>query len=308
LATVIVQNGILKVGDSFLSGTTWGKVRALNDEAGALLKTAGPSTPVEILGYAAVPQAGDPFQVLASVDEAKAVAERRAARVAKAEPQKQAHLTLDDLFRKVEGGEAKDLSLILKADVQGSVEVLSGLLPSLSTDKVKIKIVHAATGPVNESDVLLASTTNAIILAYNIKPLPKIQELAAKERIEIRTYKVIYQLTDDIKKAIAGMLEPVIKETYLGRAQVRKIFHIPKVGTIAGCYVQEGKITRNAEIRVVRGTEVVHRGKIGSLKHVKESVTEVKSGYECGIGLANFKDVQEGDLIEAYMTEKVFVA
>jgi translation initiation factor IF-2 len=305
LATVIVQNGTLKTGDAFLSGTTYGKVRALSDENGALLKTAGPSSPVEILGYAAVPQAGDLFQVLDSVEEAKAIAERRAERTAKAEPAKQAHLTLDDLFRKVEGGEVKELPLIVKADVQGSVEVLSGLLPALSSDKVKIKIVHSATGPVNESDVLLASTTNSIILGYNVKGLPKIEELAAKKSIEIRTYKVIYQLSDDIKEALAGMLEPVIKETYLGRAQVRKIFRIPKVGTIAGCYVQDGKITRNAEVRVVRGSEVIHRGRIGSLKHLKENVTEVKSGYECGLNLANFKDVQEGDLIEAFITEKV---
>jgi translation initiation factor IF-2 len=305
LATVIVQNGTLKVGDSFVSGTTFGRVRALNDESGQMIKTAGPSVPVEVLGYAAVPQAGDPFQVLDSVEEARTIAAGRVKRATKAEPQQQSHLSLDDLFKKVEGGEVKELPLVVKADVQGSVEVLSGLLPSLSTDKVKIRIVHAATGAVNESDVLLASTTNSVILGYNIKPAPKIQELAAKENVEIRTYKIIYQLTDDLKKAITGMLEPVLKETFLGRAQVRKIFRIPKAGTIAGCYVQEGRITRSAEVRVVRGTEVVHRGKIGSLKHLKDNVTEVKSGYECGIGLANFKDVQEGDVIEAYVVEKV---
>jgi len=306
LATVIVQNGTLRTGDAFLSGATFGKVRALSDEGGALLKAAGPSTPVEVLGYAAVPQAGDLFQVLDGVETARAIAERRTApRTAKADPAKQAPMTLDDLFRKVEGGEAKELALIVKADVQGSVEVLAGLLPSLSTDKVQVKIVHGATGPINESDVLLASSTKAIILGYNVKPLPRIEDLAARESVEIRTYKIIYQIGDDLKKAIAGMLEPVIKETFLGRALVRKIFRIPKVGTIAGCYVQEGKISRNADIRVVRGGTVVHRGRIGSLKHVKENVTEAKSGYECGLGLANFKDVQEGDLIEAYLTEKV---
>ena len=305
LATVIIQNGTLKTGDAFLSGATFGRVRALNDESGATLKSAGPSVPVEILGYAGVPQAGDLFQVLAGLEEARAIAESRIKGPVKADPAKAAHLTLDDLFKKVEGGEVKELPIVLKADVQGSVEVLSGLLPSLSSNKVKIKVVHAATGPVNESDVLLASTTDSIILSYNVKPGPKIQELAAKENVEIRKYKIIYQLTDDIKKAIAGMLEPVFKETFLGRALVRRIFRIPKVGTIAGCYVQEGKITRNADIRVLRGSEVVHRGKIGSLKHVKENVTEVKSGYECGLGLSNFKDVQEGDLIEATVTEKV---
>ena len=305
LATVVVQNGTLSPGNAFLSGATYGKVRAMSDENGALLKAAGPSTPVEVLGYASVPQAGDLFQVLESVEEARAIAARRAERLAKAEPAKAPHLTLDDLFRKVEGGEVKELSLVVKADVQGSVEVLSSLLPSLSTDKVKVKIVHIATGPVNESDVLLASSTNAIILGYNVKPLPKIEELAAKESVEIRTYRIIYQVTDDLKKAIVGLLEPVIKETFLGRAQVRKVFRIPKVGTIAGCYVQEGKLTRNAEIRVVRAGAVVHRGRVGSLKHVKENVTEVKAGYECGLGLANYKDVQEGDVIEAFLTEKV---
>jgi translation initiation factor IF-2 len=233
------------------------------------------------------------------------IAEQRRNAIAKAEPQKQPSISLDDLFRKVEMGSAKELPLIVRADVQGSVEVLSGLLPSLGTEKVKIRIVHAATGSINESDIVLAKTTQAIILGYNIKPAPKIQELAVKEKVEIRTYKIIYQLTDEIKKAVTGLLEPVIKETFLGRAQVRKIFRIPKVGTIAGCYVQEGRIARNAEIRVLRGKEIVHKGRLSSLKHVKENVNEVKAGYECGLGVSNFKDIQEGDLIEAFLTEKV---
>jgi translation initiation factor IF-2 len=216
-----------------------------------------------------------------------------------------AAVTLDDMFKKLEQGESKELALVVKADVQGTVEVLKALQPNLGTPQVKIKIVHAATGAVNESDLLLASTTGAVIIGQNVKAGAGIEEQAAKQGVEIRTYKIIYKLTDDIKKAVAGLLEPVIKETYLGRALVRKVFRIPKVGTIAGCYVQDGKITRNAEVKVVRGKDVVHRGKLSSLKHVKESVNEIKSGYECGIGLANFKDVQEGDLIEAFVTEKV---
>jgi translation initiation factor IF-2 len=305
LATVIVQNGTLSVGQDFVSGTCYGKVRALNDEYGKALKNAGPSAPVEILGFSDVPQAGDYFQVVDSQEEARAIASYRLSRMTKEEPKKAAHITLDDLFKKIEEGEIKELPVVLKADVQGSVEVLMDLLPSLSTDQVKIRIIHAATGTINESDILLASTSNAVIIGYNVKAGPKIEELAHKEDVEIRAYKIIYQLTDDIKKALVGMLEPVIKETYLGRAQVRRIFKIPKVGTIAGCYVVDGKITRNAEIRVVRNKEIVHRGRIGSLKHLKENVTEVKKDYECGIGLASFKDIQEGDTIEAFLTEKV---
>jgi translation initiation factor IF-2 len=305
LATVIVQNGTLSVGEAFVSGTCHGKVRALNDEYGKALKNAGPSAPVEILGFSDVPQAGDFFQVVDSQEEARDIASYRLSRVTKEEPKKAAHITLDDLFKKIEEGEIKELPVILKADVQGSVEVLMDRLPSLSTDTVKIRIIHAATGTINESDILLASTSNAVIIGYNVKAGPKIEELAHKEDVEIRAYKIIYQLTDDIKKALAGMLEPVIKETYLGRAQVRRIFKIPKVGTIAGCYVVDGKITRNAEIKVVRNKEIVHRGRIGSLKHLKENVTEVKKDYECGIGLASFKDIQEGDTIEAFLMEKV---
>jgi translation initiation factor IF-2 len=306
MATVIIQNGTLSVGESFLSGTAYGKVKALNDEHGKMLKSAGPSVPVEILGFSDVPQAGDFFQVLASQEEARAIADYRRSRAPKAEASKTAHITLDDLFKKIEVGEIKELPLIVKADVQGSVEVLMGLLPSFSTDKVKIKIMQALTGTITESDILLASTSNAIVLGYNVKPSPKIQDMAKKENVQILSYKIIYQLTDDIKKAITGLLEPVIKETYLGRAQVRKIFKIPKVGIIAGCYVQDGKITRNAEIRIVRNKEIVYKGHISSLKHLKENVTEVKKDYECGIGLDKFKDIQEGDLIEAFITEKVY--
>ena len=306
LATVIVQNGTLQAGDAFLSGSTFGKVRAMNDDLGRMVKTAGPSAPVEILGFDDVPQAGDFIQVLPGLDQARIIAEQRKAPALKADLQKQpAASSLDDLFRKAEIGTVKELALIIRADVQGSVEVLTGLLPSLSTDKVKIRIVQAATGSINESDVILARTTQAVILGYNIKPAPKIQEMAVKEKVEIRTYKIIYQLIDEIKKAVTGLLEPVIKETFLGRAQVRKIFRIPKVGTIAGCYITEGKITRNAEIRVLRGGAVVHKGKLASLKHVKENVNEIKAGYECGLGLANYKDVQEGDVLEAFLTEKV---
>ena len=226
-------------------------------------------------------------------------------RAKKPEAARDSGVTLDDLFKKIEGGQAKELALVLKADVQGSVEVLSDVVPPLGTDKVKIKIVHAATGNITEADVLLASASKAIVIGYNVKPNPKILELAKKEEVEIRTYKIIYQLTDDIKKAVIGLLEPVIKETFQGRAEVRKVFQIPKVGMIAGCYVQDGRITRNAEARVLRGREILHQGRITSLKHLKENVTEVKKDYECGIGVGGFNGFQPGDSIEAFIREKV---
>jgi translation initiation factor IF-2 len=305
LATVIIQQGTLEQGQAFVSGLTMGKVRAMFDEHGKVLKSAGPSMPVEIMGFAEVPVAGDPFQVIDDPNAAKLVVEFRKSLAKKPEAARDSGVTLDELFKRIEGGQAKELTLVLKADVQGSIEVLSDVVPPLGTEKVKIKVVHAATGNITEADVLLASASKAIVIGYNVKPNPKILDLAKKEEVEIRTYKIIYQITDDIKKAVIGLLEPVIKEVFQGRAEVRKIFQIPKVGTIAGCYVQDGRITRNAEARVLRNREVVHQGRISSLKHLKENVTEVKKDYECGIGVGGFNDFQPGDTIEAFAREKV---
>ncbi len=306
LATVIIQHGVLNCGDFFISGTHVGKAKALFDENGKALKKAGLSMPVEIMGFSEVPQAGDLFQVVPDFETAKRIVQYRQSLEQKDIPQaKKEHLTLDQLFKSIEGGGIKELRLIVKADVQGSVEVLNDILPNLSTEAVKIEIVHAATGKVTESNVLLASSSDAIILAYNIKPQQSILDLAKKENVEIRSYSVIYQLTEDIKKAMTGMLEPVIKESFLGRAQIRRVFQIPRVGEIAGCLVTEGKITRNAHIRILRDDEVVHEGRISSLKHLKNNVTEVKKDYECGIGIDRFKGIQEGDVIEAYLMEKV---
>ena len=305
LATVIIQHGTLLTGQAFVSGTASGKVRALFDDKGKTLKSAGPSMPVEVMGFSQVPQAGDFFQVTGDIIAAKKIVEFRESRVKKQVQARPEHFTLDDLFKRIEVGRAKELALIVKADVQGSVEVLSEIIPPLGTDKVGIKIVHQATGGITEADVLLASASNAIVIGYNVKPSPKILELAKREEVEIRAYSIIYQVTDDIKKAIIGMLEPVIKETFQGRAEVRRVFQIPKVGAIAGCYVQDGRITRNSEVRVLRGKEVVHQGRISSLKHLKENVTEVKKDYECGIGIDKFSDVQPGDTIEAFIKEKV---
>ena len=305
LATVIVQQGTLEQGQAFVSGLTMGKVRAMFDEHGKVLKSAGPSMPVEIMGFADVPVAGDPFQVMDDPTAAKQVVEFRKVLAKKPEAARDSGVTLDDLFKKIEGGQAKDLNLILKSDVQGSVEVLADVVPPLGTEKVKINIISAATGNITEADVLLASATKAIVIGYNVKPNPKILELAKKEEVEIRTYKIIYQLTDELKKAVIGLLDPVIKETFQGRAEVRKIFQIPTVGMIAGCYVQDGRITRNAEARVLRGKEVLHQGRITSLKHLKENVTEVKKDYECGISVGGFNGLQPGDVIEAFVREKV---
>jgi translation initiation factor IF-2 len=304
IATVIIQHGLLSQGEAFVSGTCYGKVRALFDENGKPLKNAGPSMPAEVLGFSDVPVAGDIFQAVSDLEKAKKITQYRLSLLKKEQPLRPEHLTLDDLFKKIEEEAIKELPLIIKADVQGSVDVLKDILPPLSTDQVKINVVHYATGNISESDVLLASASNAIIIGYNIKPDQKIMSLAKEEKVEIRTYNVIYQLTDDIKKALKGLIEPALKEVYLGRAEIRRIFNISRVGTIAGCLVLDGKIVRNADARVIRGDEVVHQGKISSLKHLKDNVTEVKKDYECGIGLEKFKDIEEGDIIEAFTIEK----
>jgi translation initiation factor IF-2 len=303
VATVIILHGTLKQGESFISGKTYGKARALFDENGKPLKSASLSVPVEVLGFADVPSAGDIFQVIPDPEEAKRISQLRNLQVEKKEAPEPEHLTLDQLFKKFEEGDVKELALIIKADVQGSVEVLTDILPSLGTDEVKIRMVHSATGNITEMDVLLASASNAIILGYNTKATQKIADLAKEENVEIRSYNVIYQLTKDVKDALSGLLEPIQKEVYLGRAEIKRIFRVPRVGSIAGCLVTDGTITRNAQVRIIRGEDVVHQGKISSLKHIKENVTEIKKGYECGIGIESFKDIQEGDIIEAFKTE-----
>ncbi len=304
VATAIIQHGILSLGDAFLSGTCYGKARALFDENGRAMNRAEPSFPVEVLGFSDVPQAGDLFQVVDTADTAKQIVQHRLSQI-KEEPRRPEHLTLDALFKKMEAGSVRELPLIVKADVRGSVEVLADILPNLGNDKIKIKIIHSGTGKITESDVLLALASNAIILGYNIKPDQKILNLSKEENVEIRTYNVIYELTQDLKKAASGMLEPAKKETHLGRAEVRRIFHITKVGAVAGCYVTDGKIIRNAEARVIRNNETIHQGRIISLKHIKDNVSEVTKDHECGIRLEKFKDFQEGDILEAFLTETI---
>ncbi len=304
LATVIIEHGTLTLGEAFVSGLCYGKVRAIFDEYGKPLKKVLPSMPAEILGFYDVPVAGDFFQAVSNIETAKNIVEFRNSMLKKEEPKRTERLTLDQLFKQIEDKGEKELPIIIKADVQGSVEVLKDLLPNLSNEQVKIKIIHSATGNITESDISLASASSAIIVGYNTKASQKILDIAKKEQVEIRIYNVIYQLTDDIKKALVGLLEPTFIKTYLGKAVVKRIFNIPRIGVIAGCYVTDGKIVRNVQARIIRDNNVIHTGRISSLKHLKENVTEIKKEYECGIGFDKFKDIQEGDIIEAFIIEK----
>jgi len=305
VATMLVQNGTLHVGDVFIVGAVYGKVRAMFDDRGAAIKQAGPSTPVEVLGLQSVPEAGDQFQV---ADEAKArhIVEYRQGKQREASLAKSAsgRLTLDQLHEQLKVGEVKELPVVVKADVQGSVEVLNEMLPKLSTDQVKLKVIHASVGAVNESDVLLASTSGAVIVAFNVRPERKASELAQREGVDIRPYTIIYELQDELKKAMSGLLAPVIKETYLGRAEVRNTFKVKGVGTIAGCSVQDGIMKRDAEVRVQRDGVVIYTGRITSLKRFKEDANEVRQGFECGVGVSNFSDVKVGDILECFKMEK----
>jgi translation initiation factor IF-2 len=306
VATVLVQNGTLRVGDVFICGAVYGKVRAMFDDRSRAAKSAGPSSPVEVLGLQGVPEAGDQFQV---ADEARArhiveyrQAKRREASLARTPGSR---ITLDQLHEQLKAGEVKELPVVIKADVQGSVEVLTEMLPKLSTDQVRLKIIHASVGAVAETDVLLASASNAIIIAFNVRPERKAADLAQQENVDIRLHTIIYELSDEIKKALAGLLEPVFKETYLGRAEVRETFRIKGVGAIAGCYVQDGLVKRDAEVRLLRDNVVIFTGRVGSLRRFKDDVAEVRSGFECGIGIANFGDVKIGDIIECFAVQKL---
>jgi translation initiation factor IF-2 len=305
IATVLVQNGTLKVGDSVVAGMAYGKIRALFDSKGKKIKSAGPSIPTEVLGLSEVPKAGELLRVVSSDKEAKAIADelRQFQRESEfATPQK---ISLNQLFEQVQKGEVKELSIIIKADVQGTIEALKQALEKCSDDQVKVKIIHGGVGAVNESDVMLASASNAIIIGFNVRPDSNAKRLAEKENIDIRSYRIIYDVVDDIQSAMKGMLEPKYEETVIGRAEVRALFKVPTIGVVAGCFVNEGKITRNSQIRVIRQGVVVYEGKISSLKRFKDDVREVVSGYECGIGIEKFNDIKEQDILEAFVLEAV---
>lgn len=305
VATVLVQNGTLELGNSLVAGSVHGRVRALVNDRGENVTSAGPSTPVEIQGLQDLPMAGDTFQVFEDANKARQVAEYRQAKEREQSLRKTARLSLQALYEQMREGTVKELPLIVKADVQGSVEVATEMLNKLSTDKVKVRILHSGAGAITETDVLLASASNAIVIGFNVRPERKAQELADTEGVEIRLYTVIYNLTNEIKAAMIGMLELTTREKYIGRAEVRDTFKVPKFGIIAGSYVLDGVIRRNGEARLLRDNAVIHEGKISSLRRFKDDVSEVKSGFECGIGFEHFSDIKVGDIIEAYIIEKV---
>jgi translation initiation factor IF-2 len=300
-----VQDGTLKIGDSFFAGSTYGRVRAMADEHSQRVKEVGPATPVQVTGFEDMPNAGDTMQVVNEEAEARTIGEMRALKVRESSQGKESRVSLDQLFARMQQGSVKDLNVILKADVQGSVEVLNDTLRKLSTDEVKVNVIHASVGAVSTNDVLLASASQAIIVAFNIRPERNAAELAEKEGVDIRLYTVIYNLVDEIRSAMTGLLEPKFQEVFQGRAEVRETFKVPKAGTIAGCMVVDGVIPRTASVRLLRDNRVIYEGKIGSLRHFKNDVSEVRQGFECGIGIERFQDIKIGDVIEAFKVEKL---
>ena len=305
IATVLVQRGTLDAGDTIIVGSTIGRIRTMTDENGKKIKKAGPSTPVEITGFASVPEAGETFYEVKDEKTAKHLIETRKRKEREKSLNENARVTLDDLFGQIEKGNLKQLNLIVKADVQGSVEAVKSSLEKLSNDEVKVKVIHANVGAVTESDVTLADVSNAIIIAFNVRPEPLAKDKAEKSNVEIKTYSVIYNAIEDVEAAMKGLLDPVYKEVIIGNAEVRQIFKISNVGTIAGCYVTNGKVARNAGVRVIRNNVVIHEGKLISLKRMKDDAKEVNHGFECGIQIENFNDLQEMDIIEAFIMEQV---
>ncbi|MCC8074580.1 MAG: translation initiation factor IF-2 [Clostridiales bacterium] len=306
VATLLVQNGTLKQGDVIIAGTAVGRVRAMTDYRGRRLKSAGPSVPVEITGMAEVPSAGDDFYAVADERMARELAEQRKQeqKAAAAAPTAK-KVSLDDLFSQIQEGEVKDLNIIVKADVQGSVEAVKQNLEKLSNDEVRVRVIHGGVGAVNESDIMLASTSNAIIVGFNVRPDPAAKAMAERNKVDMRMYRVIYECIEEIEAAMKGMLAPTFKEVELGRVEVRQVYKITNVGIVAGSYVLEGKVTRNAQLRLVRDGIVIHEGNIASLQRFKDSVREVQAGYECGITLEKFSDIKVGDIFECFQMEEV---
>jgi translation initiation factor IF-2 len=305
VATVLIQRGTLHHGDAFVAGVYHGRVRAMLDYRGRKLKSAGPSTPVEVLGLTDVPEAGDVFTVVADERRARQISSVRQEKLRTKQLSQTSRVTLDDLYRHIAAGNVKELNLIIKADVQGSTQALWDAISKLESEKIRLRLIHGSTGGITESDIMLASASNAIVIGFNVRPTPKAIDLATHEQVDVRLYTVIYEAISDVEKAMVGMLEPTYKENFLGRAEVRATFRITRVGVIAGCYVQEGLVRRNASARLMRDNVVVHEGKIASLRRLKEDVEEIASGFECGISMGRFQDIKEGDIIEAFELEAV---
>lgn len=306
IATVLVQNGTLNVGDIIVAGTSVGRVRAMVDDKGKRIKKAGPSVPVEILGMSAAPEGGEVFYAVNDEKKARDIVEKRKQKIKDNQNKlTQPVITLDSLFDQIKEGQIKSLNLIVKADVQGSVEAIRQSLEKLSTDEVRINIVHGGVGGITESDIMLASASNAIIIGFNVRPDNATSESANLKNVEIRLYRIIYQAIEEVEAAMKGMLEPTYRENVIGHAEIRQTFKVSGIGTIAGCYVTDGKITRNSEVRVIRDSIVIHEGRLDSLKRFKDDAKDVASGYECGIGIERFNDIKEGDIIESFVMEEV---
>ncbi|MBP5231396.1 MAG: translation initiation factor IF-2, partial [Clostridia bacterium] len=303
VATFLVQKGTLRTGDTIIAGTSVGRVRVMTNDKGQTVKEAGPSIPVEITGLSEVPNAGDPFFAVKDEKAARELAEQRKTE-AKEAKQATSKVSLDDLFNQIGSG-VKDLNIIVKADVQGSAEAVRQSLEKLSNDEVKVRVIHSAVGGITESDVMLANASNAIIIGFNIRPDRTATDAAARDKVEIRTYRIIYECIAEVEAAMKGMLAPVFREKVIGHAEVRQTIHVPNVGTIAGSYITDGKVERNAQIRVLRDSVVIFEDKISSLRRFKDDVKEVNEGYECGIGLDRFNDIKEGDVLEACVMEEV---
>jgi translation initiation factor IF-2 len=305
VATVLIQKGTLFVGDVILVGSVFGRVRLLNNDKGKRVKKAGPSAPVEVVGLAELPEAGDTLYAVDDEKVARQLAESRSQKKRETELHQSSRVSLEDLFSKIQGGELKDLNIVIKADVRGSIEALEPSLNRLENEEVRVNVIHSGVGAVTETDVMLAAASNAIIIAFNVRPDPMAKRTAEKETVDIRMYRVIYDAINDVRAALEGMLTPEFKETVIGKAEVRQTFRVPKIGLIAGSYVTEGRILRTADVRVLRDNVVMHEGKIDSLRRFKDDAREVAQGYECGIGLEKFQDIKEGDVIEAFIMEEV---
>ncbi|HSV28806.1 MAG TPA: translation initiation factor IF-2, partial [Candidatus Omnitrophota bacterium] len=305
VATVLVQKGTLRVGDVFVAGSEWGKVRALVDDHGNRVEEAGPSTPVEVLGLDGVPAAGDDFIAVEDEARAREISGYRQRQDREAKAKLAARGTLEQMFSAIQAGEAKELPVVIKGDVQGSIEAINGTVTKIGNDDVKVRVLHSAVGAVNESDITLAKASGGIIIGFNVRANPQAREMARRDGVDIRYYSIIYDVTDDLKKMLSGMLAPTLRERFLGYAEIREVFSITKVGKVAGCRITEGQVKRGAKVRLLRDNVVIHEGELSQLKRFKDDVKEVQEGYECGMSFANYDDIRQGDVIECFDVEEV---